>query len=644
MQNGSFVGHAKGMHAPVSVQLEIKNDKITSANVDLGNGASGYANVAKDLEQQIITKQSSNLDAVSGASVTSRAVRNATFAALNKANIEETDYTLKNGTYSASANGHGGPVTVEVTTNNNKISAVKVTNQTESPYVGDTAMKLIPKEIIKQQTLNVDAITGATMTSEAIINAANKAVAQAGNARAWSQKPFVKKTAPADNITTDVVIAGGGLSGLSTAAFATKRGLKVVVLEKNDQIGGSFRYAAGAFATHGSKALQNINQDNDMSELLSWIKKANEDNPGSSINMDFVKYLLNNSGKTFDELLEIGETNPKFFLRFPYICAGFGPGGQVAQILEKYIKSNGGTILRGTTITKINMKDDVATGVQAKNSNGNFTINAKNVVIATGGASHTKEELLQKSMPSLKNVHVFNEANLGNTGDGYDLLKKIGAKIDTNNVYKSAELDFTPMLYTNFSNEPDYSKAIVVNNQGKRFTNEAPFSFLNLTTALYREGSSRYYLIYDADQVEEKFKEKLDKIPEGPQTVVHAQTIDELADKININSDILKETFAKYQKACETGKDEFGKSTENLVGFTGKNGYYAIYTMPGSWGTIGGVKINQKMQVQKENGDYFDNIYAVGEMSTGDLFTDYYMIGFSLSDYSTEGRLVAEQL
>lgn len=644
MTNGSFMGSAKGMHAPVKVKVEIDNDKITAAHIDLGEGASGYAKVAQNLEEQILKKQSSDLDAVSGASVTSRAVKNATFKALNKADLEKADYSLKNGTYSASAHGHGGSVTVEVTTNDNKITAVKVTNQTESPYVGDTAMKVIPAEIVKQQTLNVDAITGATMTSEAVINAATKAVAQAGNAQAWSQKPFIKKTAPAKDLTTDVVIADGGLSGLSTAAFAVKKGLKVVVLEKNDQIGGSFRYAAGAFATHGSKALQKINQDNNMNELLSWIKKANQDNPGSSMNMDFVKYLLNNSGKTFDELLEIGKTDPKFFLRFPYICAGFGSGGQVAQILESYIESNGGIILRATTITKINMKDDVAVGVQAKNSNGEFTINAKNVVIATGGASYSKEKLLQESMPSLKNVHVFNEANLGNTGDGYNLLKEIGAKIDTNNVYKSAELDFTPMLYTNFSNEPDYSKAIVINDNGQRFTNEAPFSFLNLTTALYREGSSRYYLIYDADQVADDFKKKLDKIPQGPKTVVHAQTIDELANKINIDSNSLQETFAKYQSACENGSDEFGKPAEDLIKFTGKNGYYAIYTMPGSWGTIGGVKINQKMQVEKEDGDYFDNIYAVGEMSTGDLFSDYYMIGFSLSDYSTEGRLVAEEL
>ncbi|TSO26315.1 FAD-dependent oxidoreductase [Lactobacillus sp. LL6] len=644
MVNGNFTGCAKGMHTPIKVKVEIDNDKITAAHIDLGEGANGYAKVAQNLEEQILKKQSSDLDAVSGASVTSRAVQNATFNALNKAGLEKADYSLKNGTYSASAHGHGGPVSVEVTTNDNKITAVKVTKQTESPYVGDTAMKVIPKEIVKQQTLNVDAITGATMTSEAIINAATKAVAQAGNAQAWSQKPFVKKTTPAKNLTTDVVIAGGGLSGLSTAAFAVKKGLKVVVLEKNDQIGGSFRYAAGAFATHGSKALQKINQDNNMNELLSWIKKANQDDPGSSMNMDFVKYLLHNSGKTFDELLKIAKTDPKFFLKLPYICAGFGAGGQVAQILEKYIESNGGIILRGTIITKINMKNDIATGVQAKNSNGKFTINAKNVVIATGGASYSKEKLLQESMPSLKNVHVFNEANLGNTGDGYDLLQKIGAKIDSNNVYKSAELDFSPMFYTNFSNEPDYSKAIVINDQAKRFTNEAPFSFLNLTTALYREGSSRYYLIYDVDQIDEKFKEKLDKIPQGSKTMVHAQTIEELADKLNLDSTNLKETFNQYQRACALGQDKFGKSSQNLVSFTGKNGYYAIYTMPGSWGTIGGVNINKKMQVQKEDGGYFTNVYAVGEMSTGNLFTDYYMIGFSLSDYSTEGRLLAESL
>ncbi len=645
LKSGRFVGSAKGMHDHVKVELKIESGKIVDAQVLTSTASPFYAKISKLLAQEIISKQSSDIDAVSGASVTSRSVQDAAYAALKKAGGgAPTDLKLKDGVYTASASGHGAPLTVEVTTKADRIADVKVVHAMETPYVGDDAMKRIPREMVQQQTLNVDAITGATMTSQAVINAVHQALAKAGNPRAWAQRPFVKKVVPAEDMKADVVIAGAGISGLSTAAFAVKRGLKVILLEKNDQIGGSFRYSAGAFATHGSKAVAAAHQENDLTELLDWVKKANQDHPKRPIDMAFVKYLIENSGETFDGLLEMGNTAPTFFVKFPYVGAGFGSGGEAAQILEKYIETHGGKILRGTVITKIDLEAGQIVGVSAKNASGSFTITAKNVVIATGGASHGKKSLLEKTTPSLKQVHVFNEANPGNTGDGYEVLKAVGASFYGNDVYKSAELDFDPSLYITFHNEPSYNQAFVINDQGKRFTNEAPFSFLNLTTALYNEGSPRYYLIYDGEQIDAALKEKLDQLPQTPKIGAHAMRIQELAAKIQIDPTTLQKTFDDYQTACDTGKDRFGKSSENLKKFSGKSGYYAVYVMPGTWGTIGGVKINRNMQVEKEDGTYFDHLFAVGEMSTGALFTDYYMLGFSLAYYSTEGRLVAAQL
>ncbi|QJD73527.1 FAD-dependent oxidoreductase [Lactobacillus acetotolerans] len=643
---GTYSASAKGMKNPVKVNLTVDADKIVKENVDLGKNTKGYTKVADKLAQEIVKKQTSDVDAVSGASVTSRAVRVATRKAINDATItpQENNLTLKDGVFKGSGLGHGGPIQVAVTCKDNKIADVKVVKQSESPNVGDYAMKRIPSEIVKQQTLDVDAITGATMTSEAVLTGANRAIAKAGDAIAWNLQPYKKELPPTQNINADVVIAGAGLSGLSTAAFAVKRGLKTVVLEKNDQIGGSFRYAAGAFATSGSKALQKINRENNLDKLVNWVKELNEHNSKRPINLDFVKYLASKSGKTFDELLKIARAKPNFFLKMPYIAAGYAPGGKVAEDIEKYILKNGGKIIRSTVITKININGNRATGVEAQNASGKFTVTAKNVVIATGGASFGKRSMLEKNTPTLKNVRVFNEANRGNTGDGYDLLEQVGAQTYGNDVYKNAELDFDPRLHINYNNEPDYSKAIIINADGKRFTNEAPFSFLNLTTELYREGSSKYYLIYNAKTLDSTFRKQLDQLPEGPTTMAHADSIKELAKKINLDPATVQTTFDNYQKACDQGKDEFGKSKDNLVKFDGSEGYYAVYVMPGSWGTIGGVKINRKMQVEKADGSYFDNLYAVGEMSTGELFSDFYMIGFSLADYSTEGRLVAENL
>lgn len=642
-RSGKFTGTAKGMHEPVNVELDIENNKITSAKIDLGSAAKSYAKVAEKLANEIVTKQSNEIDAVSGASVTSRAVQDAAYDALRKADDKEVDLSLQDGTYSATANGHGGPVEVTLTTANNRINSVEVTKQTETPYVGDTAMKVIPKEIVQQQTLNVDAITGATMTSEAVINAAHKALAKAGNASAWANKLYQSRVPAAVDREVDLVVAGAGVSGLATAAFAAKRGLKVLVLEKNGQVGGSFRYAAGLFTTYNSEAAKKAKQSNDWTDLMNWIKKANEIKPGRPINLKFLQHILRESGKTFDQMLEMTNSKPSF-VKMPYTMSTYGVGGKAAQLLAKYIEDHDGEILTNTVISKINEDGERVTGVEARNQNGEFTVTAKSVVIATGGASYNKQKLLAEAMPSVKNIHLFNEANIANTGDGYDLLRDLGAKFYNNDVYKSAELDFNPRLSITYANEPDYSKAMLINSEGKRFANEAPFNLVNLTTQTYREGSSSYYLLYDEKLIPSDLKAKLAELPENPRIGVKAASIKELAEKINIDPKQLQATFANYQAACEKGQDEFGKSQENLVKFSDTGDYYAVYVIPGSWGTIGGVKINDRMQVEKEDGSYFDNLYAVGEMSTGELFSAYYMIGFSLGDYSTEGRLVAERL
>lgn len=647
LEDGKYSASAKSFDRNLDVNLVINQGKIQGAKIDLHENDPYYNKVAQILEKEIINNQSSEIDAVSGASVTSRAVRNATYSALKAAQKSNStkDLLLKDGSFSAKAQGHGGPLTVKVLTKNNQIKDVSLADNNETPDVSDTAMNTVMKDIVDHQTLNVDAITGATMSTQAVITATTRALEQAGNARAWSQKHYSRNSAPAQDLYCDVVIAGAGLGGLSTAMFACKRGLKPILVEKNGQVGGSFKYAAGAFATTGSKELEEIHQSNNFEDLIGYVHKLSEQGiQRKGIDYDLAEHIMQNTGKTFDDLLALADAKPSFFLKLPYTAAGFASGAKITKILENYILNHGGTILTSTVITKVLIENNQATGIQVRNTNGKFIIKAKNVVLATGGASYGKKELLEKTTPSLKNVKVFNEANRGNTGDGYDLLKEIGADFYNDDVYKNAELDFTPALHIDYSNEPDYSKAIVINEKGKRFTNEAPFNFLNLTTALYREGSSRYYLIYDGSIIDPKFKEKLDKISQGPKSFVYATTISELAAKLDLDPMALRETFEDYQAACSSGKDKFGKAKENLVPFNAKNGYYAIYTMPGSWGTIGGVKINKELQVLKKDGLPFNNLFAIGELSTGALFDDYYMIGFSLANYSTEGRLVAESL
>lgn len=149
-------------------------------------------------------------------------------------------------------------------------------------------------------------------------------------------------------------------------------------------------------------------------------------------------------------------------------------------------------------------------------------------------------------------------------------------------------------------------------------------------------------LIYDGQNMDASFKAKLDKLAESPKAYLHADSIAKLADKINVDAANLQQSYEQYQEACQSGKDKFGKDQAHLEKFSGHD-FYAVYAMPGSWGTIGGVQIDHDTFAVKTE-DHVENLYAVGEMSTSDLFTEYYMGGFSFATYTTEGRLLAEEL
>ena len=208
-------------------------------------------------------------------------------------------------------------------------------------------------------------------------------------------------------------------------------------------------------------------------------------------------------------------------------------------MLANYIKEHGGGFYLNSRVTKIIDDGTKVSGLQVRNSAGEFTISAK----------------------------------------------AVNAEFSNNDVYKNGTIDFAPQLFITWNTVPDYSKTMLIDENGKRFSNEAPYNFLNLTTEMYKHGSEKYYLIYDGKKMDSSFKEKLDKVEENPQVYVHANSIVELANELKIDANSLKDTFVKYQNATETGKDEFGKDKTHLEKFTG-NDFYAVYAMLGSWETI----------------------------------------------------------
>lgn len=164
----------------------------------------------------------------------------------NKKDTGDTSY--KSGVYTTEANGYGGVIKVETTLTNDKIEAIKILENSETEGIGSVAIEKLPSEIVNSQSLGVDAISGATVTSTAIIEAVSKAVEEAGgDVQALKKAPVVKQEGQDLIRETDVVVIGGGGAGLAAAVSAASNGAKVILVEKTAALGGNTVRAGGPY-------------------------------------------------------------------------------------------------------------------------------------------------------------------------------------------------------------------------------------------------------------------------------------------------------------------------------------------------------------------------------------------------------------
>ena len=162
--------------------------------------------------------------------------------------LTETDM-FKAGTYTSTAKGHNGDIKVEVVVDENSIKDVKILEHIESPSISDPAIERIPKAIVDGQTLAVDTISGATVTSKAIIVAVTEALKQAGGDidLLSVKKENTKTLGETVEYTTDVIVIGGGGAGLAAAVSAHQNGAAVMVVEKMPRLGGNTIISGSAY-------------------------------------------------------------------------------------------------------------------------------------------------------------------------------------------------------------------------------------------------------------------------------------------------------------------------------------------------------------------------------------------------------------
>lgn len=268
LANGKYSADALNVESTITATVTVKGHKISAVSVkDNGNTYAQYTSPYTVVPKRIVDAQSTDVDGVTGATYSSDAVKKAVDMALAQARGEKpvparnAALSFTPGTYTGSGKGYGGQVQARVTFSETGITDIRVGQQRETAHVGDVAFQTLPARIIAANGLNVDAVSGATMSSFGLKEAVLDAADQAGvtNRKAFIDNSVkVEPGAPVDD-TWDIVIIGGGGAGLCAGAQAAQDGNTVLIIEKNAELGGNTLVSGGVYQSVDHSLVWDIN-------------------------------------------------------------------------------------------------------------------------------------------------------------------------------------------------------------------------------------------------------------------------------------------------------------------------------------------------------------------------------------------------
>ena len=647
---GTYTGTADGFGGPVSVTLTVGGDgRISNVSItgDRETPSVGGAAIP-DLAEAVLSAQGGDVDVVSGATFTSNAVRTAASAAAAEAMGAAVQSGPKAadgnryipGTYTGSSKGFGGDITVTVTVDENSILDVNIDGSHETENIGSFAVSMLGDSIMAEQTPNVDVITGATVSSGAILRALKDALTQAGADLA--SFPSAEKTPGGirtyETMEVDIVVIGAGGAGMTAAIKAKQAGKNVIILEKMPYVGGNTTKATGgmnAAETHYQKE-QGIE---DSVDLFA----ADTMKGGHDINdPDLVRTLAQESAGAIDWLDSIGADLPKISFsggasvnRIHAPADGSAVGNYLVDKFSEKLKELGVEVMLNTTATELIMEDSKIAGVKAEGKDANYTIKAKAVILATGGFG-ANLDMIAGYRPDLQGTVTTNAP--GATGDGIVMAQAVGAAlVDIEQIQLHPTVEQTTSMLITESVRGD--GAILVNQSGHRFTNELLTRDAVSAAELAQQGQYAY-IIFD-QHLRDNLKATEKYVKNG--LTVQADTVEELAWKLNIYPYALVMTMGQWNHAVKTQNDEaFGRTTGMDNDLTTPP-YYAIKIAPGIHHTMGGVKINTSAQVLDLNGDPIPGLFAAGEV-TGGVHGGNRLGGNAVADIVIFGRIAAQSV
>jgi fumarate reductase flavoprotein subunit len=566
------------------------------------------------------------------------------------------DKSLNDGTYSVVAKGYEGNSTkLKVIVANHRIEQIIPEKDITPNTLEDAVFTQIPEQIINHQTLDVDALTGASYSSQGLLDAVAEVVKQAGGSVAkfrteehdttgsqvktdsesseeygnWIQRPnHIDK-----KVETDFLIIGAGISGLAAAVQAGEEGIKTTVIEKNSFVAGNGGGVEGIFGinTDMQKAA-GIHAEKE--EIIAREQELGQYRADGSFWVD----LVNHSAENIDWLLKEGVQLTKVddyhgtcaFPTFHWFKGGFASEGYVPYMKKRADELGIDFILNASADGIIYDGDRVA-GAYVTTPKGKLEIDAKATLLATGGVGHNPK-LIAKQGWQTKNLHYCSMPS--NTGDGYMMAMAVGAKDMLN---ESAEFMMNYIqalphegvhLYIDpingFMSLPSGGPVMFVNQDGVRLVNENVKKdnllyqrmAIKSTKVTYEVFNQKVYdsITQGVDNADQILADAV-KRNEG-YSLYKADTFDQLAKAVGLPEATFVDTVKRYNQYAINGKDEeFNKDPEMLVALD-EGPYYIARLDPSNLIGIGGVASNRQFEVIKDDFEKVPGLYVSGMDST----------------------------
>ena len=589
------------------------------------------------------------------------------------------------GSFTGTAKGMG-EVSVTLTLTDNVITDCTAKGDEETSGIGSVVIEQFPGEVVEGNTINLDSISGATITSNAFVEAAKAALTEAGlNPDDYMAK--ADKTANGETVSydADVVVIGAGGAGMTAAMTAADAGQKVVILESQAMVGGN-----SARATGGMNAAKTVYQDENEFDQAAGVEKtlataaekyadnetitalaktvseqwaAYQANPtgyfdsvelmeldtmvgGKGINdPELVKTLCEGTADAIDWLDENGITlhNVSSFggasvkrIHRPVNEEGkvVSVGAYMIPLLQENCEKRGIDIVLNTTVdTILTDANGAAVGVSGTDKDGNtVVVNAKSVILATGGFGANLDMVTQYK-PELAGFMTTNAA--GAQGQGIEMATAIGAgtvDMDQIQIHPTVEANTAALITEGLRGDG----AILVNANGERFIDEVGTRDVVSAAEIAQPGSYSWLIV---DQAMADASSVIQGYIKKGYTKTGA-TYEELAKELDVDPASFANTMETWNSYVEAKNDpDFGRTS--FANPLNNGPYYAIKVTAGVHHTMGGVTINSATEVLKEDGTVIPGLFAAGEV-TGGVHGANRLGGTAVADFVVFGRIAGE--